>query len=170
MFLPETNINSQTSLRSLKNMVKDTSSIKQYISAVGRRSEAVARVRLYNPSGGKIQANGVDFKKGDILVNGKPVKEYFRFPAYDSRYNKFLVETNTLGNYVFTVKVAGGGLSGQIDAMILGMARALDKQDREKYHDVLRLNGYLTRDPRTRERRKVGMGGKARRKKQSPKR
>ena len=66
--------------------------------------------------------------------------------------------------------VAGGGLSGQLDAAVLGMARALDKLDPEKFHPILRSKGYLTRDPRTRERRKVGMGGKARRKKQSPKR
>ena len=147
-----------------------SSNIKQYTFAVGRRREAVARVRLYNPSGSKVQINGVEFKKGDIQVNGKEVNEYFRFSAYGPRYNKFLVGTNALGKYVFTIKVAGGGLSGQLDAVILGMARTLDKVDREKYHKILRGKGYLTRDPRAKERRKAGLAQNARAKKQSPKR
>jgi|SRR3989344_6359739 len=147
-----------------------SSNIKQYTFALGRRREAVARVRLYNPSGSKVQISGIDLKKGEIVVNNKPINEYFRFSAYGPRYNKFLEDTNSLGGYIFTIKVEGGGLSGQLDAMILGMARTLDKLDRDKYHKILREKGYLTRDPRTRERRKVGMGGKARRKKQSPKR
>ncbi|OGH19584.1 MAG: 30S ribosomal protein S9 [Candidatus Levybacteria bacterium RIFCSPHIGHO2_01_FULL_40_15b] len=125
---------------------------------------------MYNPSGPKVQISGIEFKKGEIVVNNKPINEYFRFSAYGPRYNKFLEDTNALGNYVFTIKVEGGGLSGQLDAALLGMARALDKLDREKFHTTLRSKGYLTRDPRTRERRKVGMGGKARRRKQSPKR
>lgn len=141
---------------------------KNYLFAVGRRRSAVARVRLY--SMGKAQVNGAELKKGDIIVNTKPISEYFRFDAYAPIYNKFLLDTDTNGKYAFSIKVEGGGLSGQLDAAILGMARALDKLDKEKFHTVLRSNGYLTRDPRIRERRKVGMGGKARRKKQSPKR
>lgn len=74
------------------------------------------------------------------------------------------------GKFIFTIKVVGGGVNGQLDAMIHGMARALDKQDSDTYHDILKEGGYLTRDARVRERRKVGTGGKARRKKQSPKR
>ena len=143
-------------------------SSKNYIFAVGRRREAVARTRLYNT--GKAVVNGVELKKGEVLVNGKPIQEYFKFTAYGPIYNKFFADTDTANKYVFSIKAQGGGLSGQLDAVILGMARALDKLDREQYHSVLRSNGYLTRDPRTRERRKVGMGGKARRKKQSPKR
>lgn len=142
----------------------------KYISSVGRRREAVARVRLYNPSGEKIQIDGIELKKGDIHINKKPIDEYFRFSVYAPLYNKFLLDTDASGKFIFSIKVGGGGLSGQLDAVILGMARALDRQDREKYHKILREKGYLTRDPRTRERRKVGMGGKARRKKQSPKR
>ena len=141
---------------------------KQYIHAVGRRREAVARVRLY--VSGKVSVNGAELKKGEILVNDKPIQEYFRFSAYTPIYNKFFNDTDSANKYVFSIKTQGGGLAGQLDAMILGMARALDKLDREQYHSVLRSKGYLTRDPRTRERRKVGMGGKARRKKQSPKR
>ncbi len=145
-----------------------SSSIKQYTFAVGRRREAVARVRIY--TAGKAQLFGSELKKGDLYVNGKPVTEYFNFFAYGPRYNKFLVDTDTAGKYVISAKVAGGGLSGQLDAVVLGIARALDKIDPEKFHKMLRDMGYLTVDSRTRERRKVGNAGKARRKKSSPKR
>ena len=140
---------------------------KSYVSAVGRRREAVARVRLY-PGNAKIE--GMNVSKGDINVNGKTVQEYFRFKAFAPIYNKFLLDVGVSGKYIFTSRVTGGGLEGQMDALILGMARALDKMDKETMHDVLRKKGYLTRDPRTRERRKVGNAGKARRKKSSPKR
>lgn len=149
-------------------MATNSKSSKNYIFAVGRRREAVARVRLY--STGKALVNGVELKKGETIVNSKPIQEYFRFAPYAPIYNKFFINTDTSGKFPLSIKVAGGGLRGQLDAVILGLARALDKLDREKYHKILRDNGYLTRDPRTRERRKVGMGGKARRKKQSPKR
>ncbi len=143
---------------------------KQYILATGRRREAVARVRLYNPTSGKVQINGLELKKGDVIVNGKPINEYFRFFAFGPTYNKLLVDTDMAGKLIFSTKVIGGGLSGQLDAVVMGMARALDILDHAKHHDVLRSKGYLTRDPRTRERRKVGNAGKARRKKSSPKR
>ena len=107
---------------------------------------------------------------GDIIVMNKPIHDYFRFGSYTPIYNKFILNTGISGKYPFSIRVEGGGLAGQLDAVILGMARALDQLDREKYHKILREHGYLTRDARERERRKVGMGGKARRKKQSPKR
>ncbi len=143
---------------------------KNYIFAVGRRREAVARVRLYNPGNGKVQINGVEYKKGDVVVNGKPIQEYFRFFALAPKYNKILRDTDTSDKFVFSAKVEGGGISGQIEALVHGIARVLDKLDKEAYHQILKDNSYLTRDPRTRERRKVGNAGKARRKKSSPKR
>lgn len=142
--------------------------VKPYIHAVGRRREAVARVRLYPTA--KAELNGVEVKKGEIFVNGKAIQEYFRFKAFAPVYNKFLLEAGVSGKYAITAKVAGGGIEGQLDALILGMARALDKMDKDACHGILREKGYLTRDPRTRERRKVGNAGKARRKKSSPKR
>jgi len=141
---------------------------KSYTFAVGRRREAVARVRLY--SGTSAQVFGEDRKRGDIVVNKKLVAEYFRGPAFESKYKKILSETGTDGKYIISARVVGGGLSGQMDAMIHGIARALDILDSEKHHKKLSDSGYLTRDPRTRERRKVGNAGKARRKKSSPKR
>lgn len=153
-----------------KSKIEKKLSKQNYIFAVGRRKEAVARVRLYNPSSGKVDLFENSYKKGDIIVNNKLISEYFRFAGFEPRYKKVLSDTGTLNNFVLSIKVAGGGLSGQLDAAVHGIARTLDKLDREKYHAKLREKGYLTRDARTRERRKVGMGGKARRKKQSPKR
>lgn len=149
--------------------VRTKTAVKPYINAVGRRREAVARVRLF---AGSVKAvnEGVEVKKGEMYVNSMPIEQYFRFKAFAPVYNKFLVDSGVAGKYSFTVRVEGGGLNGQLDAMILGMARALDKFDPETYHTMFRQKGYLTRDPRTRERRKVGNAGKARRKKSSPKR
>lgn len=143
--------------------------IKPYIHAVGRRREAVARVRLYT-GGDKVELNGLEVKKGETYVNGKQMVEYFRFKAHAPVYNKFLLDSGVPEKFLVTAKVAGGGIESQLDALILGVARALDKFDTDSFHSVLREKGYLTRDPRTRERRKVGNAGKARRKKSSPKR
>ena len=142
---------------------------KNYIVTVGRRREAVARVRIYTGSG-KVEVFGEERKKGDVVVNGKPVAEYFRFVSFTPRYTKILEEAGVNGKYVISARITGGGLSGQLDALVHGIARALDKLDKEKFHKMLSDKGYLTRDSRTRERRKVGNAGKARRKKQSPKR
>lgn len=157
--------------RVVKENITGTKSkgVKSYISSVGRRREAVARVRLHTGSN-KVTISGIDVKKGETYVNGKLVNEYFRFKTHGPVYNKFLLDAGISGKHFITAKVAGGGIESQLDALILGVARALDKFDTNSFHSVLREKGYLTRDPRTRERRKVGTGGKARRKKQSPKR
>jgi len=150
-----------------KNKKSPEGSKKPYLFAVGRRREAVARVRLYDHS---VQIAGQEYKKGDVIVNNKLVSEYFRFLAYKTEYNRIFRDTDSDGKFVFSVRVRGGGLSGQLDAVVFGIARVLQKYDKEKYRPVLKAKGYLTRDARIRERRKVGMGGKSRRKKQSPKR
>lgn len=142
---------------------------KDYIQTVGRRKSAVARVRLY-PTLRKVQVGDLELSKGEISINGMPLKDYFGFEAYYPKFNKFLKNTGAEGKFIFTVKLTGGGTASQLDAMIHGVARALDKQDADSYHEVLKDGEYLTRDARVRERRKVGMGGKARRKRQSPKR
>lgn len=153
-----------------KELVKVKSKkVMPYIHAVGRRREAVARVRLY-PANVKADFGGEDIKKGETVVNGKLLSEYFRFKSHAPEYNKFLLESGVSDKFTVTAKVAGGGIESQLDALILGVARALDKFDHDTYHTTLRQKGYLTRDPRTRERRKVGNAGKARRKKSSPKR
>jgi small subunit ribosomal protein S9 len=150
----------------MENNTKKSS--KNFTLGVGRRREAVARVRIYNSA--SAQVFGEERKRGDIIVNEKPIAEYFRVTSYAPKYGKILEDANISGKYIISARIIGGGLSGQLDALIHGIARALDKLDSEKYHKILSDKGYLTRDPRTRERRKIGTGGKARRKKQSPKR
>jgi len=142
---------------------------KDYIAAVGRRRSAVARVRLYSkiPSGLKYGEQVI--KKGSIVVNEKSAEYYFNTAASKVAYEKPLILTNTLNKYAITVKVNGGGLQSQIGAFVLGISRILATLSAEN-KELLRKNGFLTRDARVRERRKVGMGGKARRKRQSPKR
>jgi len=135
----------------------------KFIYAVGRRKEAVARVRLY-PSGTK------EIKKGEVFVNDKKIEEVFPGKIQKAIYTEPLQITDTLAKFEFNIKVSGGGHSSQLGAIILGISRALVAFDSEKYRSVLRKKGFLTRDARVRERRKVGMGGKARRKRQSPKR
>ena len=139
---------------------------KNYIFAIGRRKESVARVRLYHNS---TTWDGVAVNKGDIVVNKKKAMEYFGEGGVKV-YGEPLRITNTEKKFAITVLVKGGGKMGQLDATVLGIARAIDAFDKEKYRKILKKKGFLTRDPRVRQRRKVGMGGKSRRKKQSPKR
>lgn len=124
--------------------------------AVGRRKEAVARVRI-------MEGNS------QIIVNGKPIAEAFRGLASQKQYQKPFELTKTLGKYTATVKVVGGGLSSQITAFVHGSSRALSQISTEN-RDILKSNGLLTRDPRARERRKYGLAHAARAKKSSPKR
>ena len=143
---------------------------KDYITAVGRRREAVAIVRLYKNIADSLTWGEAVIKKGEIYVNKKPIEEYFNSEVYKTVFGEPLRVTNTLGRYTFTIKVSGGGKSGQLGAVVHGLARSLVKADASKFRPVLKKRGFLTRDARTRERRKVGTGGKARREKQSPKR
>jgi len=143
---------------------------RDYTYALGRQREAVARVRVYAHVKDAQVWGDIPVQKGQILVNGQPIEKYFPGPVYKATYMKPLVVTNTADTYAITVKVAGGGRSGQLDAMVQAIARALSAIDKTKFRPTLKSAGLLTRDARVRERRKVGTGGKARRKKQSPKR
>lgn len=125
--------------------------------AVGRRKTATARVRLYK-------------EPGDFVINGKVVGEYFaNVTNAQIRYNLPFVTVDALGKYAVTVKVQGSGTAAQLDAVNLGVARALVKMN-ANYQPLLKQAGLLTRDDRMKETRKIGTGGKARRAKQSPKR
>lgn len=143
-----------------------------YFQSVGRRKEAVARVRMYVVKGKEktVTVSGLVMKQGEIYVNKKPVSERFPSPAQKVQYLRPFKLANVEGKYAVSVIVQGGGQHGQLDAMILGFARAIEKTDKEAMRPVLKKEGLLSRDPRIRERRKVGTGGKARRQKQSPKR
>jgi len=143
-------------------------SLKQdYVFAIGRRKSSTAQVRLYKKDAAVW--GGTTIKKGEIVVNNIPALKYFG-ASFERAYKEPLEATSTKDKFAVSVKARGGGKKGQLDATILAIARGLDKIDREKFHSVLKKKGMLTRDPRVRERRKVGMGGKSRRRKQSPKR
>lgn len=129
---------------------------KNYIQSVGRRKGAVARVRIMEG-------------KSPILVNGKPISEVFGGILNQRAYQKPLEITKTMGTYTATIKVLGGGPSSQLQAIVHGLSRSLAKINQE-FRSILKKQGLLTRDPRVRERRKVGLGGRARAEKQSPKR
>lgn len=154
-----------------KQSVKIKNQPKDYVFAVGRRKEAVARVRLYQNVKAELKFGEHAVKKGDMYVNEKPITDYFSGDVSRHLYTEPLRVTNAhQQNYAFTIKVVGGGPAGQLQAVVAGIANALNKVDPEKNRPTLKKKGLLTRDARVRERRAVGTGGKARRKKQSPKR
>lgn len=140
---------------------------KDYVFAIGRRKSSTAEVRLYKKD--TTVWGGTAVNKGEFLVNNKPALEYFG-KSFEKSYKLPFQITQTENKFAVSIKVSGGGKMGQLDATVLAIARALDKVDKEKFHATLKKKGMLTRDPRVRERRKVGMGGKSRRRKQSPKR
>src|SRR5258708_6686298 len=127
-----------------------------YIATVGRRKTAIARVRLFRGS-------------GDAQVNGKAFEAFFDSATHRNVVSAPLFVTGTDKSVYFTAKVLGGGVKGQAQAISHGLSRALVKLAEEN-KPLLRKMGLLTRDPRMRETRKIGTGGKARRAKQSPKR
>ncbi|MDO8657230.1 MAG: 30S ribosomal protein S9 [Candidatus Levybacteria bacterium] len=156
-------------VKTKSDLVKTKNDKKDFIFAVGRRKEAVARVRLYPNITDGMTWGDLPLKKGEIYVNNKPIDQYFNGESNKVSYREPFRVTNTINKYTITVKIAGGGNSGQLDALIHGVARVLEKVD-GKFRPILKKKGFLTRDARVRERRKVGMGGKSRREKQSPKR
>jgi small subunit ribosomal protein S9 len=128
-----------------------------YTFAVGRRKGAVARVRIYRG-------------KAESTVNGKPTLKYFEGEIATRAIAKPFGATETSDKYYFSARVAGGGKEAQLSALVLGISRGLVKISSDKNRPILRKLNLLTRDSRIRQRRMVGMGGKSRRKKQSPKR
>ncbi len=129
----------------------------EYIEGVGRRKVATARVRIYK-------------SKGDFIVNDAVVGGYFSgIRNADRKYLQPFVLTGTEKQFAVTAQVSGSGIASQLDALILGISRALVEFNAE-FRPLLKKAGLLTRDDRMKETRKVGMGGKARRARQSPKR
>jgi small subunit ribosomal protein S9 len=131
-----------------------------YIHAIGRRKEAVARVYL-KPG------------EGRVLVNGRPAEEYFRAdPFIKDLFRQIALKpfevTDTLGKYDVKANIRGGGPKGQLEALRLGIARALLGVNPE-FRKVLKEEGLLTRDSRMVERKKYGLH-KARRAEQYSKR
>ncbi|EKE15211.1 MAG: 30S ribosomal protein S9 [uncultured bacterium] len=151
-------------------MVKKAKDINYY-EAVGRRKQSVARVRLYLvKKTAEIDVGKLKIKAGEIFINGKSVDET-SFKTYKKMFLSHpLTLTKNEKRFAVSIMVNGGGTTGQLDAMVHGIARALLIVDKDTYRPLLKANGLLTRDPRKKETRKVGTGGKARRMKQSPKR
>jgi small subunit ribosomal protein S9 len=111
----------------------------------GRRKTAVARVRLASGS-------------GKIVINGRPMENYFVVDAQRLQVVQPLTITDTAAKFDVRVSVSGGGPNGQAGAVRHGIARALLRAD-PNYRPTLKAGGFLTRDPRMRERKKYGQPG-----------
>ena len=118
--------------------------------ATGRRKAAIARVFI---SAGN----------GKLTINHREAPEYFRRATLLMITNQPFEVTETVGQWDVWATVRGGGLSGQADALRLGISRALNRIDVEKYRPPLKRAGFLTRDPRIVERKKYGRPGARRR-------
>ena len=151
-------------------MPKKSKDIKFY-EGVGRRKTSVAVVRLYIPGKDKMAVVGEQkIKEGEMWVNGKKIEETFPALYQKVQYLKPLKLTKADDRFCVSIKVSGGGLNGQLDAVVHGLSRAIEKTDKELVRSILKKDLFFKRDPRARQRRMVGTGGKARRAKQSPKR
>ena len=112
----------------------------------GRRKQSVARVRL-------VPGNG------EITINKRNIDDYFGLETLKVILRQPLVATKTEGKFDVLVNVKGGGFTGQAGAIRHGIARALLQVDEETYRPILKQAGYLTRDPRMKERKKYGLKG-----------
>ena len=120
-------------------------SAKPYFYGTGRRKKSVARVRLYPGT-------------GVVTINGRNIDEYFGLDTMKLIVNQPFGVTDTVGKFDVVVNVNGGGFSGQAGAIRHGVARALLSAD-ETYKPLLKKAGFLTRDPRMKERKKYGLKG-----------
>ena len=120
-------------------------SAKPYFYGTGRRKKSVARVRI-------LPGTGV------ITINGKDIDEYFGIETLKLIINQPFGATDTMGKFDIIANVNGGGLSGQAGAIRHGLARALVAAD-ENNKPALKAAGFLTRDPRMKERKKYGLKG-----------
>ena len=118
-------------------------SAKPYFYGTGRRKSSVARVRLY-PGTGK------------ITINGRDVEDYFGLETLKLIINQPFGVTGTVGKFDIVANVNGGGISGQAGAIRHGVSRALLLAD-DSYRTLLKKAGFLTRDPRMKERKKYGL-------------
>ena len=118
-------------------------SAKPYFYGTGRRKKSVARVRLYPGTGA-------------ITINGRDINDYFGLETLKLIVNQPFTVTDTMGKFDIVCRVNGGGFSGQAGAIRHGVARALLSAD-ENYKPLLKKAGFLTRDPRMKERKKYGL-------------
>lgn len=116
---------------------------KLNLAGTGRRKKSISRVRLLSGN-------------GKITINGKSLDEFFGVETLKVIVKQPLVATNSLDKYDVVAKVIGGGISGQAGAIRHGISRALLEANSE-YKAILKSNGFLTRDPRMKERKKYGL-------------
>ena len=117
---------------------------KPYVYGTGRRKSSIARVRLF-PNG-----------TGQITINNRDIDSYFGLETLKLLVRQPLVATSTIGRVDLSVTVVGGGVTGQAGAIRHGLSRALLKLN-EEYRPILKKAGFLTRDPRMKERKKYGL-------------
>ena len=129
---------------------------KPYFYGTGRRKSSVARVRVYKG-------------KGKVTINDRDMDDYFGLETLKLIVRQPLAVTETSDKFDIVCRVAGGGVTGQAGAIRHGISRALLQADSDEYRPVLKKAGYLTRDPRMKERKKYGLK-KARRAPQFSKR
>ena len=110
----------------------------------GRRKSSVARVRIVEGT-------------GKITINGKDIDTFFGLETLKLIVRQPFTVTNTVSKYDVMCTVKGGGTTGQAGAIRHGIARALNEADREAYRPTLKVSGFLTRDPRMKERKKYGL-------------
>lgn len=125
--------------------MSDSQSASGVIQATGKRKSAIARVRL-------------KFGSGQITVNGKAMDEYFPREALQILVRGPFEKTESIGRYDIEASLNGGGVAGQAGALRHGIARAIEKLDGAQ-RATLKRAGYLTRDPRKKERKKYGLKG-----------
>ena len=117
---------------------------KKYFYGTGRRKSSVARVRVYE--------NGT----GSIIINGREIDDYFGLETLKMVVRQPLEATGNTGKMDIVATVAGGGVSGQAGAIRHGISRALVTLNPE-YRPTLKAAGFMTRDPRMKERKKYGL-------------
>lgn len=118
---------------------------KAYFYGTGRRKSSVARVRLF-PGG-----------TGEIKINNRSIDNYFGLDTLKMVVRQPMETTGTIGKFDIECTVSGGGFTGQAGAIRHGVSRALLQANTEEYRPVLKAAGFLTRDPRMKERKKYGL-------------
>lgn len=118
---------------------------KPYFYGTGRRKSSVARVRVYNGT-------------GKITINDRDIDEYFGLETLKLIVRQPLALTDNIGKFDIVCRVTGGGVTGQAGAIRHGISRALLQAD-EELRPALKKAGFLTRDPRKKERKKYGLKG-----------
>ena len=119
---------------------------KPYFYGTGRRKSSVARVRVYNGT-------------GKIIINDREIDDYFGLETLKLIVRQPLALTGTTDKFDIVCRVNGGGVTGQAGAIRHGISRALLQYDEENLRSALKKAGFLTRDPRMKERKKYGLKG-----------